>query len=244
MRFNNYHFRFSLLGTILALIGLLIFSTLGTWQVFRAIEKEGLQLEMDNKKKASVFYFNKYPEDIASKTFLNAEVEGHYDTSNEILIDNMVHNGSAGYHVLTPFILQGDNSVILVNRGWVPVGKDRNILPDLDSPSGMIKIHGIISQPRSKPPIILAEPDSKSKVWLYFDESVFEKMSGSKVMPVVILLSKEDEYGYVRVWPKYEAKVGMHIGYAIQWYVFALIVIATYLGVNFKKRNPDDRATD
>ena len=53
-------------------------------------------------------------------------------------------------------------------------------------------------------------------------------------------MDNDTKHGFVRKWPKYDAKVGMHIGYSIQWFAFALIVLVTYLGVNIKKRKPDN----
>lgn len=235
MLFSNYKFRFTLLGTILGLIGILLFSSLGTWQVFRAMEKQQLQQNIDIRIQQPPFTLDKRLNNIESRNYNQVEAIGRYDKSNEILIDNIIHNGMAGYHVLTPFILKKDQSVIMVNRGWVPINRDRKVLPEIKTPEGELHIRGTISPPRSKPPLILGDLDTSTKVWLYFDKIIFEKKSGKKLLPVVILLDKNEAHGFVRKWPKYEEKVVMHIGYAIQWYVFALIVLATYIGVNFKK---------
>ena len=189
MFLTNYQFRFSLLGTIMAIIGLSLFSSLGTWQVYRAIEKQTMQLEMESKEKQQVIFLDKRSKDLQSNVYIKVEAIGTYDQSGEVLIDNAIHNGKAGYHVITPFVLKQDKSVIMVNRGWVPVGNDRSVLPELKAPNNGI-----------------------------------------------ILLDKHENNGYVREWPKIEAKIGMHVGYAIQWYVFAIIVLVTYFGVNFKKR--------
>jgi len=235
MLLSNYQFRFSLLGTILAIIGLTIFMVLGTWQVFRAMEKQQLQAEMDTKLEQPILKLDKNIADIKSKKYLKVIAQGQFDSQNEILIDNMVQDGKAGYHVLTPFALHADKSVIMVNRGWVPVGRDRRVLPELSAPSETITLQGTISPPRSKPPLLLGKPDIKSKVWLYFDAVQFKNKSGKDILPVIILLDKNNQYGYTREWPKYEVKIGMHIGYAIQWYVFALIVLVTYIALNIKK---------
>ncbi len=244
MLFSNYQFRFSLLGTVLGIIGILVFSGLGTWQVFRAIEKQQLQNDMDIKVQQETITLDRNQADIESEKYIKVAALGQYNKSGEILIDNMISNGKAGYHILTPFILKEDKSVIMVNRGWVAVGRDRKKIPKLDSPQGEIRIHGILSPHRSKPPLILGELDTKTKVWLYFDKTLYEKKSGEKLLPLVILLDKNDDYGYVREWPKYEEKVAMHIGYAIQWYVFAVIVLMTYIGVNFKKRSVNKNQGD
>jgi surfeit locus 1 family protein len=240
MLFKNYQFRFSLFATILAIIGIIVFSLLGTWQSYRALEKQHMQDEMDEKQQQLGFLLNMETGDISTKKYLKVEAVGHYDKNNEILIDNTVHNGKAGYAVMTPFILKNLPSVIMINRGWVPVGRDRNILPEVETPREELRIHGIISPAKSKPPLILGELDTNARVWPYFDIEKYTDNIEHNLMPVIILLDKNDDHGYVREWPKYEAKVGMHIAYAIQWYVFALIVLVTYFGVHIKKREPND----
>lgn len=244
MLFSNYKFRFSLLGTVLALAGIFLFSSLGTWQVSRSFEKQELEKQLHHKQQQQAFQLDRAIENIEQKNYLLAEAEGYYDKANEILIDNSIYKGKAGYHVLTPFVLKEDQSVIMVNRGWVPVNRDRRILPEIKTPEGELTIQGKIAPHKSKPPLILGELDTSTKAWLYFDKEVFEKKTGKPVMPVIILLDENDAHGYVREWPRYEDKVGMHIAYAIQWYVFALIVLVTYLGVNFKKikdkANPEE----
>ncbi len=247
MSLNNYYFRFSLLGTVLAIAGLALFGSLGVWQTYRAIEKQALQDEMDIKVQLPPFVLNDAVDDLDGKKFLKTEASGVYDKDNIILLDNIVQDGVAGYYVMAPFILEtsgGGTQTIMVNRGWVPVGRDRKILPELETPTGEIQIQGVLAPPRSKPPLILVEPVIEDKVWPYYDGERYAERIGRKVLPVIMLLSENDPYGYVRQWPKYETKVGMHIGYAIQWYVFALIVVATYFGLNIKKREVDDNRTN
>lgn len=240
MSLKHFYFRFSLLGTILAIIGISAFSGLGTWQTYRALEKQQLQQQVEDKAEQESFQLSHSIPDIESKSFVKVEATGRYDKHNEILIDNVVHAKKAGYHVLTPFILKDDNSVVMVNRGWVPVGRDRNQLPIIETPQEPAIIRGIIAPHKSKPPLILGELDSKARVWLYFDLDKYIERTQYKVLPVSILLDENEESGYIREWPKYDSKMGMHIGYAIQWFVFALIVLITYLGVNIKKRTDND----
>ena len=42
--------------------------------------------------------------------------------ARQILIDNKVHDGRAGYHVVTPLVL-ADGRVVLVDRGWIAAGR-------------------------------------------------------------------------------------------------------------------------
>jgi len=240
MSIKHFYFRFSLLGTILTIVAMTAFTSLGIWQTNRALEKQQLQLKIESRAKQTPFELSHDIPDIKQKIFLKVTASGRYNKNHEILIDNVVHSGKAGYHVLTPFILEDDHSVVMVNRGWVPVGRDRNNLPIIETPEDKINIHGIIAPHKSKPPLILGELDSEARVWLYYDLDKYIERTKYNVLPVVILLNKEDDSGYIREWPKYDSKMSMHIGYAVQWFVFAAIVLITYLGLNIKKRTDDD----
>ena len=235
MQILNYQFRFSLLGTIMAVLGIALFSALGTWQVFRALEKQQLQQEMEKKRQQAPFFLNQNPESTENRKFTRVEVVGYFDSKGEILIDNIKQDGKAGYHVLTPLKLVNSDRVIIINRGWVPLGRDRKTLPELPTAEGRVRIKGILAPPRSKPPLILGTLDTSSRVWLYYDADAYAKKFNYRLLPLVVLQDKDDANGFIRKWPKYDAKVSMHVGYAIQWYVFALIVLATYIGINLRK---------
>jgi surfeit locus 1 family protein len=66
---------------------------------------------------------------------------GHYDAKRHILLDNKILNGRAGVHVLTPFHLT-DGTVLLVNRGWLPMPADRLSLPAVPTDSSPQTITG------------------------------------------------------------------------------------------------------
>jgi len=241
MLFNKYYFRFSILGTVLAIIGISVFFNLGTWQVNRAELKEKMQHEIESKRNKAAFTLKASMSDIADKVYTPVKAFGHYDAKNEILIDNEIHQGKAGYHVLTPLILEDKQSVIMVNRGWVPLGRSRDILPELVTPAGHIAVNGRISRHKSKPALILDQSNTNpGKVWPYFDSEKYAQHTGYNLLPVVILMDDKIGEGYIRNWPKHDAKMGMHIGYAIQWYVFAAIVLITYIAVNLKKKEQSD----
>jgi len=238
---SNYYFRFSFLGTILAILGISLFFSLGTWQVNRAGVKEKLQHDIESRQNQPSFTLQRSIDNISSKSFVPVKALGHYDAKYEILIDNEIQQGKAGYHVLTPLILSDDQSVIMVNRGWVPLGRSRDVLPELTAPAGSLVIHGRISPHKSKPALILDQGNIEpGKVWQFFDFEKYTKYTGYNLLPVVILLDKKSSDGYIRNWPKYTSKVGMHIGYAVQWYVFAVIVLITYIAVNLKKKEQSD----
>ena len=105
----------------IALIALLV--SLGRWQLHRAEEKRVLFSAFaagGDTMHPIALQTPKVPR------YSRVEATGHYDETRQILIDNMVNAERAGYFVITPFALQGGGWV-LVNRGWVPLGKSRAI---------------------------------------------------------------------------------------------------------------------
>jgi surfeit locus 1 family protein len=46
---------------------------------------------------------------------------------------------------------------------------------------------------------------------------------------VVILQDPDTPGGFLRSWPREMPKEGMHIGYAIQWFAFAVIALVLWL---------------
>ena len=106
MSIKRFYFRFSLLGTILAIVAMTAFTSLGIWQTNRALEKQQLQQKIESRAKQMPFELNQDIPEIKQNIFLKVTAFGQYDKNHEILIDNIVHSGQAGYHVLTPFILE------------------------------------------------------------------------------------------------------------------------------------------
>jgi hypothetical protein len=65
--------------------------------------------------------------------------------ASNTLLDNQVRDGRPGYHVLTP--LRMAENAILINRGWVPLGEFRQVLPDRECPRMIMTIGGWLAQP-------------------------------------------------------------------------------------------------
>mgnify|MGYP001086402516 CR=1 FL=1 len=77
-----------------------------------------------------------------------AVARGRWMADKSILIDNKVHNGVAGYHVVTPLRIEGADICILVNRGWIAAQRLRTELPVLPPLAGTwVDVAGIERMP-------------------------------------------------------------------------------------------------
>ena len=71
---------------------------------------------------------------------------GIFDPGEEVLVRSQVHDGIAGWHVITPLVL-ADGRAVLVNRGWVPLEMDAVPVPAAP-PSGQVTVTGWVSLTR------------------------------------------------------------------------------------------------
>ena len=92
---------------------------LGNWQSDRAAQKQAA---------ASV-----------QKVVLKGEFVPRYT----VLLDNKVHRGRPGYHVVQPLRILDTGKHVLVNRGWVALKERRELLPVFQTPSGVVVLEGV-----------------------------------------------------------------------------------------------------
>jgi len=73
------------------------------------------------------------------------------------------------------------------------------------------------------------KPAGWQKQWLYFDIPRYRAAVNFPVQPVVILLDPKSEAGgLVREWARLETGIAVHQGYAFQWFMLALTLLALY----------------
>ncbi len=233
---RKYVFRPSPGGTALTVLGVALFLGLMLWQLDRADQKRALQARFESRLGLPAEDYRGGPVDLTKMRYRRLRLAGHFLARDQVLLDNAVHEGRPGYQVLTPFQLD-DGGVVLVDRGWVPQGARRDALPDIRVASAPLRIEGWLDRHRSRPFFGGGQAhrpgDSR---WLYLDTSAYRRESGLQVPDWVIHLAPDSPQGYVRTRPHFDARVGMHIGYAIQWGAFALIAAGTWLMVSFRKR--------
>ncbi|NOX09123.1 MAG: hypothetical protein GXP22_06495, partial [Gammaproteobacteria bacterium] len=111
-----------------------------------------------------------------------------------------------------------------------------SILPKIPVADGKVEINGVLVNLPSHPPLVLIDDwTAVTKRWPFFNYDIYAERMNKPVLPYLVQLDADDEYGFLRLWPQHKGGSSMHIGYAIQWYAFAAIVFFTYFGVNIKR---------
>ena len=232
----------------LAVVGIGGCLALANWQLGRAREKEALIAAFDAGGGEAVPLSVAAPAELPR--YQRVTVAGRYEPGRQVLLDNMPSaSGQAGYRVLTPFRREDGGSLVLVDRGWVPLGADRSRRPDVAVGGEPRAVTGRLDG-LPVPGLRLGEaraPDSAGwPLVLNFPvTSDLEAALGEPVEARILLLDADQPDGYERAWrPSMGFPPERHLGYAIQWLALALVVLVAFVATGLQPRNPDtDRPT-
>lgn len=243
MRVGTHH-RFSpgLIPSLMVALGLPILIALGFWQLDRAEQKSELVAAFQRMTDAPPTALDAVWKDERPTQYRGVVVSGEYLAERNFLHDNKTHQGRAGYQVLTPLRIEGDEATVLVNRGWVPAGLTRDKLPVFETPRGRIEVQGMVYAPNEHQ-IVLGPEEAHGGAWpriiQRIDFAALEEQLGVKLLAYTIRLSEQAPGGFVRDWrPLYGAGPDKHRAYAIQWFSFAVIFIVVYLAHGLKRDEP------
>ncbi len=211
-----------LIPTLFIIAAFLTFVTLGTWQMQRLRWKETIIEETSAKlQMPAVTSFADFKADNLSEIIYRRGV-----FSGKFLYDKVIHligrqqGANIGYYMITPLQLK-NGDIILVNRGFSPPGKESR-------PAGIVKIEGLLRLPREKR-FFAPENNQEKNIWSYEDIEKISAMLGKKLPAVVV-----EEIGKAN--PEFfpipgDGKIihrNDHLGYAITWYLLALVTIIMF----------------
>lgn len=234
LQVGNWQFAPGGWPTLAALLFFALTLSLGNWQTGRAQYKRDLQARYDGAEATPPVHVGLELLDKDSVLYRKLEVEGAFDPAHEILLDNRVLNGVAGYHVLTPLRVAGGDTAILVNRGWVATGPDREQLPQLPRVAGSVRVEGLAVEPQARY-FEFAGAAPAGRVWQNLDFERYALSSGLRLQPVLLQQTTELEDGLLRRWPRPDTGVAMHVSYALQWYGLAATLVVLWLALNIKR---------
>ena len=238
MRIANRNFAPTLFAAAITIAAVVVFVKLAMWQLGRAAEKEAMQAQYATAQRTVV----ELTEANATKLqqYQRVTARGHYNSAHQILLDSMPSAmGQPGYRVVTPFELEA-GGWLLVDRGWHRPGATRSDIPNVAVGEGPRTVAGQLSV-LPRPGVRLATPPGGAseqwpRVLNYPEQSTVEQALGRKVLPGLVLLDANQPDGYERAW---QARVDMgsdrHLSYAVQWFGFALVALALFVVMGFRR---------
>ncbi len=239
----KYRFSPNLWITLLTIVMLGVCVKLGIWQYNKAASRQSQQTQLTARTSEPAVALPAEIVGLENWRYKRVKFTGEYDTRYQILLDNQVQNGLAGFHVYTPVQVKGTEAYVLLNRGWVArpraqVGVQATP-PVLATPTGKLELEGDIALPANKFFTMDTPPAADGKwqtVWQNLDMARYAKSVPFKVQPFTVRLDKSSAAGgFVRNWAPPGERVTMHLGYAYQWFGFALTLLVIYIVLNIKK---------
>jgi len=213
-------------------LGLLVlaalFAWLGMWQIQRAETSRAALAQFASGAEDRVL--ENLPLGLDDELrFRRVEIDGEYVAQPQFLLDNMLHEGAAGYQVLTALRVPGTDERVLVNRGWVPAG-ERTVLPDIAVGGGARTVTGRLEH-LPRPGMRLGEQAAdrgEPVVMLQYPTAAdLAQRLGAPVFDYEVLLDAAAEDGYVRDWQAPGMAPERHLAYAGQWLALCLGALAT-----------------
>ena len=238
-----------LAGHLLALALVVLFITLGFWQLQRLREREAYNALLEARLSAEPQPFAGLLERFSASVPARAEnsivyrratLTGRFDSAREVLLRSRALDGQPGYHVLTPLRLAGGKA-LLVDRGWVPFDLDEPPIRPASPPRALVSVTGFL-QPAQVPVkggflgalgLIQKDPaEGELRAVFYVNPARLERQLPYRLEPVFLELSTQTPGQGGRlpeVPPPPEISRGPHLSYALQWFSFALIGIIGYI---------------
>ena len=221
-----------------AALAIAAFSWLGLWQLDRAGEKERHEGMFAERTGDAPILLNERLSTMPSELdphwwrYRRVEVWGETLGERQYLLDNRTRNGVAGYHVHVPMLVAGLGRAVLVNRGWVEIGRSRERRPDVSLAASEVVISGVVEYPRRM--LLLGDDgyarSSWPKVVQRIDLDKTARDLDRQMLPFVVLMDAELPHGFVREWTPYLG-IGpeRHRGYALQWFSLAAAVAVVWI---------------
>jgi surfeit locus 1 family protein len=222
-----------------AFVAAAVFVRLGFWQIRRLQFRRAQNALVKGRLDSTVVGVGEIPADPTAARFRRARVIGIPDYAHEMVVIVRINNGSPGVNLITPIRRAGRDTAILVNRGWVY------------SPDGMTVDLGRWQEPDTvfagyletfttgSSAAALREQPSKVR---RMDYAAIARGLPYPIAPVY-LVELADSGGSAqssRVGDRI-ARLGAppldegpHLGYAIQWFAFAVTALVGAGLVAFK----------
>lgn len=224
--------------SLLVIAAVIVMIRLGLWQLDRLDQRRAFNARVEEQLAQSALEISEenLRADLYNMEYREAIVLGEYDHDRQVVLRNQDWQGRLGVHLLTPLIIQGSDQAIMVNRGWIPYEDfEAGKLSKFDE-SGLVEVNGVIRRSQTKPRIggradqIPAEGEPPLQAWNWINVGGIAGQLPYELLPVYLQGSPEpsrDQMPY-RTQLELDLSEGSHLGYAFQWFTFALILAIGY----------------
>jgi surfeit locus 1 family protein len=222
-------------ATVSALLVIAIGCSAGIWQLNRAQTKIDLAANLLARQQMPILRANDGSWTLEEASERRMIARGQFIPEAAIWLDNRPRpvplagstSSQSGFYLMMPMRLEGKNTILWINRGWAPRNnEDREALPPVKMPSGVVNIEGIVfAHPgkvyelgSSKPIMEMGKP----RIEQNFDLAAEGKLHNWEQSPFILReLNVGLDDGLLREWAPLTTGVDRHYAYAFQWFALA-----------------------
>ncbi len=235
--------------TLGVIVLMLVLGRLGVWQLNRLSERRLQNVDLAAALASAPLDLNATDvllgglsdDQVAELANRDATLTGRYDVERQLVLKLQTFNGEPGVRLITPLILDGSESAVLVDRGWIS---------DVDMTAGnfytddlgdTVTVTGYLA-----PAEIISRQGAGSSVPSGALNEIFrvDIVGIQQIMPYPLasMYVREAPAGDettppIRLAKEIDLSEGPHLGYAMQWFIFSVgLGVAYVIFVNHRLR--------
>jgi len=235
--------------TLLVIAAVGVMARLGVWQLDRLAERRAFNARVTGQQAQPPLVLSgaALDADLSAMEYRAVTVVGQYDHAQQVALRNQAwDDGQAtarvGVHLLTPLVIAGSDRAVLVDRGWIP---QASAAPEqwrqFDEPE-TVEVRGVIRRSQDRPDFGgVPDPAGHLLAWNLVSVERIDEQVPYALLPMYIQQSPDLTWTGLpyRITPKLDLSEGSHLGYAVQWFSFAVLL---GVGYPFYVRSSTQRA--
>jgi surfeit locus 1 family protein len=223
--------------TLLVMAACGVMARLGFWQLDRLAQRRAFNARVTTQLAAPLLALTS---DLLNLNLFDMEyrtvvVVGEYDHAQQTSLRNQAwddgHIVLAGVHLLTPLIIAGTDRAVLVDRGWIPLVDSAPDRWGRYDERGPVTVRGVIRRSESKADFgSITDPAGRLSAWNLANVTRIAEQVTHPLLPVYIQQAPDPAWTELpyRSQPDLDLSEGPHLGYALQWFGFALVLAMGY----------------
>lgn len=230
-----------LLATVLVLAAAAVMLRLGIWQLDRLEWRRAFNARVIEQANLAPMQLGAADTnlDLYSMEYRQVQITGEYLANDAVALRNQVwvtvYGNQLGYKLLMPLRIEGSDTAILVDRGWIPAEQPLDLAqyaePGPVTITGQLRRAEIDVQLAFNADPTLQPGEQRLELWNYLDLPRLAQQMQTPLLTsgyVQIVPQGEQTQPPFANPPELDLSEGSHFGYAVQWFTFATILLAGY----------------
>jgi len=226
------------MATLLIIIAIGVQVGLAFWQLERLQERRAYNARVQHQLDQPPLMLEAGAplDELSAMEYRSVVVRGEFDFMQEVALRGQSWNGKLGARLLTPLRMAGSDRAVLVDRGWIPYEETENGQWPQYAQSGEVVVRGRLRASRQQTGLGFRTdptpvPGERLTAWNQANVEAIGAQTPYPLLPVYIQQAPDPDPDTVLPYaglPPLDLSDGSHLGYAGQWFLFAIVFAVGY----------------